>query len=75
MHTSIEDNVAAGASRLHPIAIQEVAHVGEEEDTPVTNDPGHDVVGGWLQCADALPPPLHHGVFELPVHTLGREAD
>eukprot|EP00969_Alexandrium_andersonii_P039472 1729435-Alexandrium_andersonii.AAC.1 len=56
--------IAAGACVLLAIPIQEVTHVGEEHDIPVTNDPRHDVVRRGLEHGGALLPPLHHGVDE-----------
>eukprot|EP00969_Alexandrium_andersonii_P274289 12122993-Alexandrium_andersonii.AAC.1 len=56
---------AAGACTLLPVPIEEVTHVGEEHDTPVADDPRHNVVRGGLKSGDALPPPLDHGVDKL----------
>eukprot|EP00969_Alexandrium_andersonii_P270264 11946301-Alexandrium_andersonii.AAC.1 len=57
---------AVGSRVLLPIPIQEVAHAGEEQDTPVTDDPGRNVVGGRLKLCDTLHPPFSHGVDQHP---------
>eukprot|EP00969_Alexandrium_andersonii_P199707 8820921-Alexandrium_andersonii.AAC.1 len=45
------------------------------KDTPMTDDPGHDVVGRMLELSDALHPPIQHGVAEHPVPSTSSEAN